>query len=83
MLQVTSVVSEEGWLWLLGQRVAEEATTATDQTVLHNFRKHQVSYVIFFSLATTSDAIAESSLALHNDLDTDMLAIHACRRFDH
>ena len=44
----------------------------------YQLKKDQVSKVIFFSLATTTDAIAESSLALQNDLDTDMLALHAC-----
>ena len=61
---------------------AQEAITDTDWPAQLGYR-YQGSKVIFFSPATTSDGIAESSLALHNDLDTDVLAIHACRCFGH
>ena len=58
--------------------MAGEATTATDRR-----SQAQVSKAIFLSLATTTDAVTESSLALHNDLDRDMLEMHACHCFDH
>ena len=48
----------------MGQRMAGDATTAADR-----LSQAQVSKVIFLSLATTTDVIAESSLALQNDLD--------------
>ena len=48
----------------MGQGMAGDVTTAADR-----LSQAQVSKVIFLSLATTTDAIAESSLALQNDLD--------------